>query len=82
MQDKENHEYQVSVNGVPMLPLGFPFPWTFCDYNITQQNFKPIRHDFAYGKSFTSENKNQVQVLDEMIRLAILKTQKSYKPPM
>lgn len=80
-QDKENNEYQIIINGIPLLPLGFPFPWGWQGYNITQQHGRPIRHNFAYGKSFTFENKNPVQLLDEMMRLALLKTQKSFLPP-
>lgn len=80
-QDKPNYEYQVVLNGVPMFPIGFPFPWGYQEYNIGQQNLKPIRHDFAYGKSFIFENKNAVQLLDEMMKLALLKTQKSFLPP-
>jgi len=80
-QDKPNSEYQIILNAVPMLPLGFPFPWEYDEYNITQQNFKPIRHDFAYGKSFLFENKNLIQLLDEMMKLGLQKTQKSFIPP-
>jgi len=80
-QDKINKEYQILINGIPMLPPGFPFPWGHDEYNITQQNYRPIRHNFAYGKSFLFENKNPSQLLDEMMRLAILKTQKSLIPP-
>jgi len=80
-QDKINKEYQIVLNGIPMLPMGFPFPWGHDEYNITQQNYRPIRHNFAYGKSFLFENKNPSQLLDEMMRLAILKTQKSLIPP-
>jgi len=80
-QDKENNEYQIIMNGIPLLPLGFPFPWGWEGYNLTQQHARPIRHNFAYGKSFTFENKNPVQLLDEMMRLALLKTQKSFLPP-
>ena len=80
-QDKPNFEYQTVINGVPMWPIGFPFPWGYNEYTITQQHFKPIRHDFAYGKSFTFENKNPIQVLDEMMRTILLKTMKSLLPP-
>ena len=80
-QDKSNNEYQIIVNGIPMLPIGFPFPWGYNEYNITQQNLKPIRHDFAYGISFIFESKNPIQLLDEFMKLALLKTQKSFLPP-
>jgi len=80
-QSKPDSEYQIIINSVPMLPLGFPFPWGHREYNIAQQNYKPIRADFSYGKSFLFENKNPVQMLDEMTKLALLKDKKSYLPP-
>lgn len=80
-QDKPNNEFQIILNGVPMLPMGYPFPWGHGEYSIVQQNLEPIRHDFAYGKSFIFKNKNLVAILDEMMKLAVLKTQKSFMPP-
>lgn len=81
-QDKPNYEYQIILNGVPMLPIGFPFPWGYYEYNIVQQHYKPIRADFAYGKSFVFESKNPIQLLDEMKRLAFLKTYQSFLVPL
>ena len=81
-EDKPNNEYQIILNGVPMLPIGFPFPWGYGEYNIVQQHYRPIRADFAYGKSFVFENKNPIQLLDEMKRLAFLKTYQSFLVPM
>ena len=82
-QNKPDNEFQVILNGVPMLPLGFPLTEIVKtgEYSIVQQNLEPIRYDFSYGKSFVFKNKNMVAVLDEMTRLAVKKTQKSYKPP-
>ncbi len=81
-QDKPNKEYQIVINGVPMLPMGYPFPWGHGEYSVAQQNLEPIRFDFAYGKSFIFKNKNIVAVLDEMMKLAVLKTKQSFTPPM
>jgi hypothetical protein len=80
--DKPNQEYQIILNGVPMLPIGFPFPWGYTEYNLVQQHYRPIRADFAYGKSFIFENKNPIQLLDAMIRLGYLKTCQSFLVPM
>lgn len=80
-QDKPNNEFQILLNGIPMLPAGYPLPWGHEEYSIIQQNFEPIRHNFAYGKSFIFDNKNLVILLDEMMKLAVLKTQKSFMPP-
>jgi len=81
-RDKPNCEFQIILNGVPMLPIGFPFPWGYNEYNITQQHYRPIRADFAYGKSFVFESKNPVQLLDEMKKLGFLKTYQSFLVPM
>jgi len=81
-KDKPNCDYQVVLNGVPMLPIGFPFPWGYQEYNMVQQHYRPIRADFAYGKSFIFENKNPIQLLDSMIRLAYLKTSQSFLVPL
>lgn len=82
-QDKVNNEFQIILNGIPMLPIGFPLTEINGDgeYTIIQQNLEPIQHNFAYGKSFIFKNKNLVAVLDEMMRLGVLKTQKSFLPP-
>jgi hypothetical protein len=66
-----------------MLPIGYPLTKFSPDgeYTITQQNLEPIRHDFAVGKSFIFKNKNVLAILDEMIKLAVLKTQQSFLPP-
>ena len=82
-QDKPNNEVQVILNGVVMLPMGYPLTALSPDgeYTLIQQNLEPIRHDFAIGKSFIFKNKNVGALLDEMMKLAVLKTQKSFLPP-
>jgi len=82
-EDKPNNEYQIFIQGVPMLPVGFPLTELTPDgeYSIIQQHLNAIRSDFAYGKSFIFNNKNIIAILDEMMRLAVLKTQKSFMPP-
>lgn len=80
-QDKWNNEYGLVLNGVLMTPVGLPLPWGYEDYNIAQQNLEPIHAKFAYGKSLIARVKNKVALLDEMMKLAILKTQKSFMPP-
>ncbi len=80
-QDKWNNEFAVLLNGVLMTPPGLPLPWGYEDYNIAQQNLEPIHAKFAYGKSLVFKIRNKVAILDEMMRLAVLKTQKSFMPP-
>jgi len=80
-QDKWNNEFAILINGVLMTPVGLPLPWGYTDYNIAQQNLEPIHPRFAYGNSFVRKIRNNVALLDEMTRLAVLKTQKSFQPP-
>lgn len=82
-QDKWNNEFALFLNGVLMTPVGLPITdiWGYEDYNITQQNFEPIHHKFAYGKSLISRLRNKAAILDEFLKLGILKTQKSFVPP-
>ncbi len=80
-QDKWGNEFAVLLNGVLMTPVGLPLPYGLDDYTLTQQNLEPIHAKFAYGKSLISRIKNKVAILDEFMRLGILKTQKSFMPP-
>ena len=80
-QYKWNNEFSLIINGVLMTPVGLPLPWGYDDYNVAQQNLEPIHAKFAYGKSLVSRTRNKAALLDEMWRLAVLKTQKSYMPP-
>jgi hypothetical protein len=82
-QDKWANEFALVLNGVLMTPIGLPLDslWGYEDYNIAQQNLEAIHSKFAYGKSLVSKVKNKVALYDEMMKLAILKTQKSFMPP-
>lgn len=81
-QDKWNDEFQIILNGVMQLPVGFPMPWEHEEYNIVQGHLEPISAFFAYSKSIPDKTFLDQQVLDEMYRLAVLKTQKSFMPPI
>lgn len=80
-QDKWNNEFALLLNGVLMTPIGLPLPWGYEEYNIAQQNLEPIHAKFAYGKSLVARVRNKVALFDELLRLAVLKTQKSFMPP-
>lgn len=81
-QDKWNNEFAIIINGVLMTPIGLPFPWGYNEYNMDQQNLEPIHSHFAYGNSVPHKMKTSVGLLDEMIRMGVLKTQKSYAPTL
>jgi len=83
--DKPNNEFQIYLNGTAMLPVGFPLSAVSPggEYNIEKQVLKVVNPFFPYGRSFVSGNglKQQVQLLDELQRLLLIKTRKSIAPP-
>ena len=83
-QDQEMDEFQILINGVPMLPIGFPLSAVSPGgkYNITKQIFRVLNDKFAYGGSFVSSGsvKEISKVIDEMLKLFVLKTRKSFTP--
>lgn len=82
-QDKFNNEYQIFLNGIPMLPVGFPLSAITPggEYNVEKQVLQVINPFFTYGRSFVVKTQQLSDLLDELIRLLILKTRKSIHPP-
>jgi len=83
-QDKPRDEFQILINGVMMMPIGFPLSAVSPggNYNIAKQVFRVINHKFFYGKSFVSSGavKELAALVDEMLKLFVLKTRKSFTP--
>ncbi|HEC64411.1 MAG TPA: hypothetical protein ENI23_03875 [bacterium] len=83
-QDKTRDEFQIIINGVMMMPVGFPLSAMTPggDYNIAKQIFRPINHKFAYGSAFVASGavKQISALIDEMLKLFVLKTRKSFTP--
>ena len=80
-QNPWTNEYMILINGVMMLPVGFPLPWGN-RYNITHQILEPISPFFFYGKSTPSKFKSLDDVFDEMLKIMVLKNQRSLVPPV
>jgi len=82
-QDEINDEYQIFLNGIPMLPVGFPLSAITPGgmFNIEMQVLQVINPFFPYGRSFIAKTEQLSKLLDEMIRLLLLKTRKSIHPP-
>ena len=82
-QDQINDEYQIFLNGIPMLPIGFPLSAITPNgmFNIEKQVLQVINPFFAYGRSFIAKTEQLSRLLDEMIRLLLIKTRKSIHPP-
>jgi len=80
-RDKWSNEYMIILNGVLMMPIGFPLPWDHDGYDIEGQVYEIINPSFAYGGSMVKRMKVAQDLEDEFWRLMILKTQKSFQPP-
>ena len=84
-QDKTKDEFQIIINGVLMLPIGFPLSAVSPggNYNIAKQVFRVLNHSFAYGGAFVSAGavKELSSLIDEMLKLFVLKTRKSFSRP-
>lgn len=84
-QDKPNDEFQILINDVMMLPIGFPLSAVSPggEYNVVKQVYRPISANFAYGKPFVrlGSVREISKLIDEMLKLFVLKTRKSFTPP-
>jgi hypothetical protein len=82
--DPWKNEFMLMANGVMMLPVGFPLTAISPsgDYPIAKGGVYPISQFFALGKSIPAKTKVDQEVLDEMLKLIILKTRKSFMPPL
>jgi hypothetical protein len=84
-QDQPHDEFMIMINGILMLPPGFPLSEVTPAgrYNITKQVLYVINAQFAYGKSFVSSGAvfELSRSLDNMLQLFDLKTRKSITPP-
>lgn len=81
-QNKPEDTLQLILNSVMQFPVGFPMPWEHGEYSLTQGHLEPISPFYAYSKSIPDKTALDQQVLDEMYRLAVLKNQKSFMPPI
>ncbi len=82
-QDEINDEFQIFLNGIAMLPVGFPLSAITPNgiFNIEKQILQVINPFFAYGRSFIAKTDQLSKLLDEMIKLLLIKTRKSIHPP-
>lgn len=84
-QDPTRDEFQIMVNGIMLLPIGFPLSAVSPGgkINIAKQILYPINPQFAYGKAFVASGDvyELSRQLDEILRLIVLKFRKSVTPP-
>lgn len=82
-QCKKDNQYQIFLNGIPMLPYNYPLSAVnpSGEYSIRQGKYESMPH-FAYSKGQPAKTKYDQGTMDEIMRLMIGKMQLSYKPPM
>lgn len=84
-QDPTRDEFEIMINSILMLPIGFPLSAVTPGgrFNLTKQILLPINPQFAYGKSFVQSGDvyELSKIIDEMLRLFVLKTRKAVTPP-
>ena len=82
-QDRFANEFMIMLNGVLMLPIGFPLEAVSPsgDYMLAKGDVYPISQFFAYSKSIPAKTKVDQEILDEMLKLIVLEAQKSFAPP-
>lgn len=83
-QDLYNDHLQILINGVPMMPMGFPLNFISpSGYTITKSVYKIFHEKFAMGKSFVSSGDiaTQSKILDLLMGMNVFKTLQSSKPP-
>lgn len=86
------NSYQIMLNGEMMLPIncegnkysGFPLEYLTgqITYPIAKGDVEPISRFFAYSRSVPAKTKVPQALMDEMMKAVILKTRKSYNPPI
>ena len=82
-QSKPTNELQIFLNGIPMLPIGYPLSEVSPagEYMIVKQVLAIIDEHFAYGKSLPQLLKASSALEDEFWKLAFLRGQQSFIPP-
>jgi len=77
-----DNTYQLYLNGVPMLPVGFPLTVISPSgiVPIAKGDLDPINL-FAYSKSIPAKTKIDQATMDEVVKIMVMKMQQSARPP-
>lgn len=82
--NKWNNTFQIYLNGIPMLTVGFPLEYLIgmSEYPVSKGDSEPISHTFFLSRSVPAKTKMNQYLIDEFFRLMITKTRRSHKPPI
>lgn len=77
-----DNTYQLYLNGVPMLPVGFPLTVVSPSglIPIAKGDLDPMNL-FAYSKSIPAKTKIDQATMDEVVKIMVMKMQQSARPP-
>jgi hypothetical protein len=83
-QDPINNEYQVLLNGVMMLPVGFPLSAVSPSggFTLSKGDTEPISKFISISKSIPAKTSVDQGVADMMLRMILLAMKKGILPPM
>lgn len=81
--DPYANEYQLMLNDVMMLPVGFPLTVISPSgvIPIAKGDIEPISEFFAYSKSYPAKTKVAQEILDDTIRTMVLRLRQMMEPP-
>lgn len=77
-----DNEYQILINGIPMLAPGTELPWSYPGYDVQIFVGKTLGKDYLLGRPFTAMAKNMSFVQTETLRLLMRKFQQAIEPPV
>jgi len=82
--NKWTNEFMILLNGVMMMPVKFPLSSILgiSEYPLAKGDSEPISMNFAISRGVGSKTKMDQAIMDEMFKMMIVKTRKSFKPPM
>lgn len=67
-QDPWNDEYQILIQGIPMLPVGYPIPWDHKGYNLRMRGIFLINPHFAYMHGLAHVMRSDSEIRDFFLR--------------
>lgn len=77
-----DNEMQIWLNGVPMLPIGYPMKWEHGKYPWEHVGAEPIRTGFIYHRSFIRTLQNMQELENDMWRVLVMLAWKAAMPAL
>ncbi len=80
---KQTNRFMIMLNGIMMLPINYPLTAISPsgEYPLSQGKYEPIPN-FAYSKGVPDKTKVDQALLDEILKLMIIKNRQSTRPTL